>query len=371
MIQKRILSGRSKAKVAVAQASPVFMDKRATIDKACKLIKEAGGNGAELVVFPEAFVAGYPAIHTIGWESRPSEWSDYVIALQDNAIVVGGEDTAVLGEAAKAAGAYVVMGCNELDGRPGSRTVYNSLVFIGRDGKVMGRHRKLMPTFTERTYWGMGDASDLMVFDTEIGRIGGLICAENLMTLVKAAMMSKGEEFHIAVWPGAWSGRGRDHLMDPQPDLAGGDCWIYPVIRSYALEAQCFVLSASGILRDKDFPPRWKHVKASDHTNYSFAVGGSAIVNPHGRFMAGPVVGEETILYADCYANQIKTAKALFDCLGHYSRWDVISLQVRQEPWGPVARPRVDVPESELRRISEECEVSIEKLAEIIEELNG
>ncbi|GAI28640.1 unnamed protein product, partial [marine sediment metagenome] len=221
MKEKKVLGGRDKVKVAVVQAAPVFMDKERTIEKACMLIKEAGRNGAELIVFSEAFIPGYPAIYTGGWESKSSEWATYITALQDNAVLIDSVDTEILGKAARGANAYAVIGCNELDDRTGSRTIYNTLVFLDRDGKVMGRHRKLMPTYTERTYWGRGDASDLKVFDTDIGRIGGLICGENLMILVKAAMMQKGEEFHITVWPGVWSGHGQKHLMDPETDPQG------------------------------------------------------------------------------------------------------------------------------------------------------
>ena len=122
----------------------------------------------------------------------PHEWTDFMIALQDNSLQIPSEDTKILGEAAKEAGTYVVMGCNELDDRPGSQTVYNSLLFIDKNGEVMGKHRKIMPTYTERIYWGQGDASDIKVFDTDIGRIGGLICWENHMTLVRAAMIHRG-----------------------------------------------------------------------------------------------------------------------------------------------------------------------------------
>lgn len=373
MHEKKVLGGREKVKVAVVQAAPVFMDKESTIEKACKLIREAGRNGAELIAFPEAFIPGYPAIYTGGWESKPSEWAPYMVALQDNSLLVNSRDTDILGEAAREVNTYAVIGCNELDDRQGSRTVYNTLLFIGRNGKVMGRHRKLMPTYTERTYWGRGDASDLKVFDTDIGRIGGLICGENIMVLLKAAMMQKGEEFHIAAWPGVWSEHGQTHIMDPETDLRGGSSAIYPIIRSYACESQAFVLSSSGVLGEKDFPDRWKHLKDSHHTNYSWAVGGSAIVNPHGRLISGPSIGEETILYADCYAHHIKLAKALFDCLGHYARWDVVRLQVRTEPWTPEAemmkKPSIKLPIKELRRISEEHEIGMEKLEAIVEEL--
>jgi len=335
-VEKKVLGGREKVRVAVAQMAAVFLDKARTVDKACQAILEAGRQGAELITFPEAFVPGYPAVYTGGWESDPKEWSPYMLALQDNALVVGDRETQLLAEACRQARVYAVIGCNELDDRVGSRTLFNSLFFFGRDGELLGRHRKLMPTYTERTYWGWGDASDLFVLDTDIGRIGGLICGENLMVLVKAAMMHRGEEFHIAVWPGAWSGHGHSHIMEPETDPHKGSCLIYPLIRSYAIEAQCFVLSASGLLRDGDIPERWQSLKKSPHMNYSWAVGGSAVVNPYGRFIADPTLGEETILYADCHASQIKLSKALFDVLGHYARWDVAQLLVRTHPWEPV-----------------------------------
>ncbi len=373
MKEKKVLGGRDKVKVAVVQAAPVFMDKQSTIEKTCALIREAGRNGAELIVFPEAFIPGYPAVYTGGWETRPSEWGPYMIALQDNSLLIDSQDTEILGEAAREANAYAVIGCSELDDRQGSRTAYNTLVFIGRDGRVMGRHRKLMPTYTERTYWGWGDGSDLKVFDTDIGRIGGLICGENVMVLVKAAMMQRGEEFHIAAWPGVWTGHGQNHIMDPETDPQGSSATIYPIIRSYACESQAFVLSSGSLLGEKDFPDKWKHLRDSDHTNYSWAVGGSAIADPHGRLIAGPLMGEEAILYADCHAHHIKLAKALFDCLGHYARWDVVRLLVNAEPLNPVIpmveKPELKLPMGELRRISEEHEIGMEKLEAIIEEL--
>ncbi len=226
MKEKRILGGRKEVRVATAQAAPVFMDKEKTIEKVSGLMAEAAKGGAQLVVFPETFIPTYPAWYTGGWESQPREWAPYMVALQDNAVVVGSRDTEALGEAARAANIYAAIGINELDDRTGSRTVYNTLIFMGPDGKVLGRHRKLMPTYTERTYWGWGDASDLFVLDTDIGRIGGLICGENMMILLKAAMMHRGEEFHIAVWPGAWSAHGKTSLMDPETDTL-------EVLRSY------------------------------------------------------------------------------------------------------------------------------------------
>ena len=371
---KKILGGREKVKAAVVQASPVFMDREKTVEKACALIKAAGRNNAELVAFSEAFVPGYPAYYTAGYETPPHEWSDYMIALQENSLVIPSEDTQILGEAAREAGAYVVIGCNELDDRPGSQTVYNTLLFIDKNGEVLGRHRKTMPTYTERIYWGMGDASDIRVFDTDIGRIGGLICWENHMTLIRAAMIHRGEEFHIAVWPGNWK-RGEDHLLDADTSPGGALCNLQSLIKVHAFEAGAFVLSGCGYLDSSDFPERWQYIRDGGHINYDWARGGSSIVNPAGRYLAEPNFEKDAILYAECYANQIKAVKAVFDSLGHYARWDIAQLSLREGPWEPevpagsTRAHESELPANELRRISEEHEISMESLESILREV--
>ena len=372
---KKVLGGREKVKVAAVQAAPVFLDKEKTIEKACRLIREAGASGAELIVFSEAFIPAYPAYYTGGLESPLDEWAAYNIALQENAVLIPSDDTEILGRAARQAGAYVVIGCTELDDRPGSRTLYNTLLFLGRQGEVLGRHRKLMPTYTERTYWGWGDASDLKVFDTGIGRIGGLICWEHHMILIRAAMIHMAEEFHIAVWPGNWCVIG-PRLMEPDTTAFGGACDLQPAIREHAFEAGAFVISVSGILRDEDFPKPWQHLRNSSRMNYGWAVGGSAIVHPLGGYLVEPVFNQETILYADCDANLIRLAKVVFDSLGHYSRWDVARLEVREGPWVPKVALREqnlepgELCHAELRRISEQFEVSIEKLEGLVTEIS-
>ena len=360
-------------KAAVVQASPVFMDKEKTIEKACRLIAEAGRNGAELITFSEAFIPGYPAYYTVGYETPPHEWTDYMIAVQDNSIVIPSEDTQILGEAAKKAGAYLVVGCSELDDRPGSQTVFNTLLFIDRNGSVMGRHRKLMPTYTERVYWGMGDASDIKVFETDIGRIGGLVCWENHMPLVRAAMINRGEEFHIAVWPGNWK-RGEEKLLDADTSPGGAMCNLQSLIKVHAFEAGAFVLSGCGYLDDDDFPEKWHYIRDGDHMNFDWARGGRSIVNPAGRYLAEPSFEKDAILYAECYANQIKAVKAVFDSLGHYSRWDVAQLALRQNPWEPevvLKNSDAAVPRDELERISEKYEIDIENLESLIKDLGA
>ena len=369
---RKVLGGREKVKVAVAQAAPVFMDKERTLEKACLVIKEAGDNGAELVAFPEAFIPGYPAYYTIGYETPPHDWTDFMIALQDNSIVIPGDDTEMLAEAARAADTHVVIGCNELDDRKGSRTVYNSLLFISREGRVLGRHRKLMPTYTERIYWGQGDGSDIATYDTDIGRIGGLVCWENHMVLVRAAMVYSGQDFHVAVWPGNWR-RGDDKLLAAETEDPGAGCTVQSLIRVHAFESGAFVLSACGYLDDDDFPERWHYVRDGDHMNCNWARGGSSIVNPAGRYLFEPHFEKDAILYADCYANQIKAVKAIFDSLGHYSRWDVAKLLIDREKQEPVVEKTAasppEISSREIKRISEEYGVSEEKLEAIAEEL--
>jgi len=372
---KKILGGKEKVKVAVVQASPVFMDKGKSINKACQLIKEAGDNGAELIVFSEAFIPGYPAYYTVGYETPPHEWTDFMVSLQDNSILIPGEDTEILGKAASDSGAYLVIGCNEIDDRAGSCTVFNSLLFIDKYGQVMGRHRKVMPTYTERVYWGMGDGSDLNVYDTEIGRLGGLICWENHMPLARVALINQGEEFHVAVWPGNWK-RGNDQLLDADTSEGGAMCNLQSLIKVHAFEAGAFVLSACGYLDDEDFPEKWKYIRDGDHMNYSWASGGSSIVNPGARYLVEPNFEKDAILYTKCYANQIKATKAIFDSLGHYSRWDIFQLQInRKNRLNPqvynnsVTMP-IELPYSELKRISEEYEINIDKLQNLIEDIN-
>ncbi len=360
---RQVLGGRESVRVAAVQAAPVFMDREKTVEKACRLIGEADAGGANLVVFSETFIPTYPAYYT----GVPSaELMDYNIALQDNSIVIPGDETVALGEAARQAGVYVVIGCNELDERPGSRTLYNTMLFIGRDGSVLGRHRKLMPTYNERLYWGLGDGSDLRVYETDIGMLGGLICWEHHIVLARAAVIQMGVELHVAVWPGTWRGGAKAVEADP---VMGGSCDLQPVIRAHAFEAGAFVISVSGLLREEDMPQRWSHLKDSPKMNYSWAVGGSAIVAPSGNFLVEPKFDEETILYADCQANAIKAAKALFDAIGHYARPDIFRLEMKASGRG--FAPALEVSRDDLRRISEQFEIGEDELRAIVAELNG
>ena len=294
---------------AAVQAAPVFMDRDATIDKACELIHEAGEAGARLVVFPETWVPMYPFWHT----TSDVFSGDLFSRLWKNSVELPSVGTDRLGEAARAANAYVVMGINERD-TVTRGTLYNTMLFIGPSGDVLHRHRKLMPTFTERTIWGMGDGSDLSVMQTPLGRLGGLICWEHEMTLVKYAMYAQGEQVHCSQWP-AYTGQ-NDHI-----DFG---------TRQYAFEGACFVVSACGVVGGKDLP--------SDIFPSEFkANGGSAIISPSGKYLAGPVYDKEEIIYAEIDLEDAIREKHSHDVAGHYARPDVLQLIVNTER-KPIAR---------------------------------
>ena len=208
-----------------------------------------------------------------------------------------------------------------MDPRQGVHTIYNTLLFIERTGKILGRHRKTMPTFVERAVWGNGDGADLVTYETDIGRIGGLICGEHLMPLIRARMIEQGEDFHIAAFPGAFSLHCGPKLEEA--DVDGQFFWGHTSTRAHALEAGAFVLSACGYMALDDIPADFP----LRHTlNVDYAQGGSQIVAPLGIPLVPPTRGD-TILYAECRADMIKVWKAIIDTVGHYARPDIVRLQ--------------------------------------------
>jgi nitrilase len=322
--KKAVLGGREAVKVAIVQKAPRFLDKEASLARAETYIAEAAAGGAELIVFPEVWLAGYP-YWTEGWDSSLQAWAGGRIAFRDAALLAPSEDTERLGAAARRAGAYVVMGCNEIDPRPEVSTIYNSLLFFDRDGRLIGRHRKTMPTFTERMFWGQGDAADFQVFDTDIGRLGGLICGEHLMTLVRAAMIGLGEEIHIAVFPGAFALHTGPALEEWDADHSS--FWGHASVRAHALEAGAFVVSACGITDESDIPDSFPH---KGKMNIRYARGGSSIIAPLGIPLAGPVEGPQ-VVYGNLEAWMIKAWKSIIDTAGHYSRPDIVRLVVNAQ----------------------------------------
>ena len=313
--------------LGAAQVEPVYHDKEATLDKTCRWIERAGEEDVDLLVFPETYFPGYPY-----WRRSVSipRWTELMVELQKNSLSVGDDAVDVLGDAIAEADVHVALGTNELDERRGSETLYNSMFFFDRSGELVRRHRKLMPTHGERTIWGRGDPASLATHDTDIGTVGGLVCYENHMTLSKAALATMGEEIHAAMWPGFWSQNGHPGDKSRADSAADRDtCDIYPAVREYAFETQSFVASCSAYMGD---PPE----KYADELGYDLGAGGSMLVNPAGVVKAGPAIGEETLLTAEFDRDERRATKAYFDAMGHYSRWDVVNLEINDETLDPV-----------------------------------
>ena len=289
------------ARVAAAQATPVFLDREATTEKSCALIKEAAGAGASLIVFPETFIPTYP-----DWVWRISAWDDtrFTERLLANAVEIPSPTVERLGEAAREASAYVVMGVNELDGS----TIYNSLLYFDPTGALVGRHRKLMPTGGERTIWGMGDGSTLDVVRTPFGVVGGLLCWENYMPLARAAMYAKGVEIYLA------------------PTWDNSDTWV-ATLQHIAKESRSYVIGVAPLLRGSDVPEELRGDEYADGDDW-MSRGYSTIVAPGGSILAGPLLEEEAILYADIDLAEVHKQRLWFDPVGHYSRPDVLTLTV-------------------------------------------
>ncbi len=303
-------------RVAAVQASPVFLNREATVEKACRLIAEVASNGARFAVFPETWIPCYPI-----WANATSRWN-YPPAkkvyrkLYDNSVDVPGEVTERLGEAARKAGLFLAIGVNE---RTPSGTLYNTIVFIGGDGKLLGKHRKLVPTYHERMVWAYGDGSTLSVFNTEIGRIGGLVCWEHWMPLARYALYSQGEQIHAAVWPSA-----------SEAFLSSN--------RNMAFEGRLFVIASASYMT-RDMLPADFELKKEIEANLPEVLtpGGSAIIGPDGKFLAGPVYDCEKVLYADIDLDRITEEKQSLDVVGHYARPEVFTLHVNRSELGPVS----------------------------------
>jgi nitrilase len=300
-------------KVAAVQASPVFLDRAATIDKACDLIATAGREGARLIVFPEAFVPAYPdwvwAIPA-GEEGMLNELYAELLA---NAVTIPSDVTERLCRAARLANAYVVMGMSERNAEASGASLYNTLLYIDAQGQILGKHRKLVPTGGERLVWAQGDGSTLEVYDTPLGKLGGLICWENYMPLARYTMYAWGTQIYVAA---TWD-RG-------QPWLS--------TLRHIAKEGRVYVIGCCIAMRKDDIPDHYamkgKYYAEEDEW---INIGDSAIVNPEGAFIAGPVRKQEEILYAEVDPRMMQGPKWMLDVAGHYARPDVFQLTVHTE----------------------------------------
>jgi nitrilase len=297
-------------RVAVVQAGSVPFDSEACVDKAVRLIGDAAATGAKVIVFPEAFITGYPKGLNYGLvigARDPVGREEFRLYLEA-AIEVPGPQTQRIGKAAAARGAFVVMGVIERE----LGTCYCTVLFFGPDGRLVGKHRKLMPTALERMIWGFGDGSTLTAIDSPYGRIGSVICWENYMPMLRMAMYAKNVALYCA------------------PTADDRDTWL-ATMQHVALEGRCFVLSACQFIRRKDFPATVR-VSLGDSPDSVLMRGGSVIVNPLGKVLAGPHFDGETILTATLDLGDIGRGKFDFDVAGHYSRPDVFQLSVNEAP---------------------------------------
>ena len=301
-------------RVAVVQAAPVAFDLDKTLAKTRSLAAEARARGAELVLFPEAFVSAYPRGASFGAVvgARTEAGRDLFRRYFESSVQIPSPAVDTLSEIARENGIYLVIGVIERDGG----TLYCTVLFFDPAGMLMGKHRKLMPTASERLVWGQGDGSTMPVFDTPIGNIGAVICWENYMPLLRTTMYAKGIEIYCAP------------TADPR------ESWLASM-RHIAVEGRCFVLSCNQYALRSDYPDDYDSTFGDDPDTV-YCRGGSCIVNPMGELIAGPDYEGETILTADLDLRDIARGKFDLDVIGHYARPDVFQLTVNESPTATV-----------------------------------
>lgn len=312
-----------RVKAAVVQAAPVPFDREATVEKTRRLVADAAAQGAQLVLFPEAFIPAYPrglGFGTVVGSRSPAGRRTWERCWA-NAVDVPGPVTVLLGEAARQAGVYLVIGVIERDTQPNGPltpplaggTLYCTLLYFGPEGRLLGMHRKLKPTGAERLIWGEGDGSTLTVLDTPVGKVGGLICWENYMPLARMALYSKRVELYLA------------------PTADARNTW-QATLRHIACEGRCFVLGCNQFMTKDMYPDDLEGIEDLVDLPDVLCRGGSAIVSPLGEYLAGPLFDEEGMLVAELDLAEVARAKFDFDVVGHYARPDVFQLTINEQP---------------------------------------
>lgn len=303
-----------KVRIAVVQAASVIMDSEACLKKALKLTEEAASTGAQIVVFPESFIPAYPRGLSFGYvvgrrtEEGRKDWLRYY----ENSVAIPGPVTDALGEAVKKFGIYLTIGVTEKDSKELHCSLFCTNIFFGPDGRLLGIHRKLKPTGSERIIWGEGDGSTLTVIDTPYGKMGSLMCWENYMPLARAAMYAKGVKIYLA----------------PTADYR--DEWLC-TMRHIALEGRCFVIGCNQYIEKNMYPKDLSYYSDIEKLPDVICSGGSCIVSPFGKYIVEPVFNKEDILVADLDLNMIIQSRMEFDVTGHYARNDVFKLIVNEQ----------------------------------------
>lgn len=294
-------------KVAVAQLTPVFLNKTKTVNKAVKAILEAGKNGAKLIVFSESFISGYPDWVWSIPANQSKQLNSLYVKLVENAVTIPDDTTEKLCQAAIKAKISVAMGLNERNSETSNASLYNSILFIDEKGEILGKHRKLIPTNCERLIWAHGNHNTFNSYETSIGKIGGLICWENFMPLARTAIYEAGTQIYVA------------------PTWDKGENWLGSM-QHIAREGGVFVLSCCMTLHINDIPEELRTIYVKDKEWISKGL--SCIINPGGEIISGPLDSKESILYADINLDDIIAAKRKFDVVGHYARPDVLNLEI-------------------------------------------
>jgi len=297
--------------LAAIQAAPVYFDRGASTEKACQLIEQAGQKGATFAAFGETWLPGYPFF--INYPILSPRWNQARATYLANGVEIPSPTTDRLCKAAREAGIDVAIGLVELDAQTRG-TVYCTLLFIGREGKILGRHRKLKPTLGERTVWGEGDGVGLVTYERQYGRISGLSCGEHAMLLPAYALMAQGAQIHVGAWP--FPG------FVSESHVAKG----LILAQAFAIQGSCYVIAVGSLLRPDDVPEPYRDLVSE--WIYDKDEGGSCIIAPGGNVIAKAPADEETILLASVSLEAMLQAKAVFDVGGHYSRPDILQLQV-------------------------------------------
>lgn len=298
--------------IAVVQASPVFMECDATVEKVCRLITEAAENGAKVVLFPEAFIPGYPDwVWSVAAGQMGLHQKLYAKLLEES-VAIPSDVTTKLCEAARKSDMYVSIGINERNADVSGGSLYNTLLYIGPDGEILGKHQKLVPTVSERTVWAYGDPSGVKVFETPLCKMGGLICWENYMPLARYSLYAQGVELYFA------------------PTYDESETW-QASMRHIAREGRSYVLGCGMAYKKDDiiskFPELEPYYKSAGKW---INQGNSLIVDPNGDILAGPLNAQEGILYADMDLDFLHGSKWNLDVAGHYARPDAFELTIRR-----------------------------------------
>ena len=316
-------------KAAAVQASPVFLDTVATVDKACRLVREAAAGGAALVVFPEVFISAYPYW---SWIANPVAASPWFQRLCESAIQVPGPEIARIAETARDCAVHVVIGCNERPAHSIS-TIYNTLLLIGPDGRLLGRHRKLVPTWAEKLTWAPGDGAGLRVHDTAIGPIGMLACGENTNTLARFALLAQGELVHVASYISL-------PVAPPDYDMAEA---IKVRAMAHSFEGKVFTVVACSTISPETIAMMEAAFPGSAGLLARKSSAFSGVIGPDGRVVGAPLVDTEGIVYADIDLARCIQPRQMHDITGHYNRFDIFDLRVNRRGLQPASFQNGDV----------------------------